>query len=378
MKARQAVICAALLGVFAIDYPQCGSYRAAHAQLAQVYLRDGLYGQALAEARRAIREDGPEARLLLVCALAHLGLDEIDAALERLGQAIALDPNNGDLHAVLRDICLRHERFAQAQALLGRLGADHPHNAWLAATQGWLLARQERLVEAEQALLRAIELDDHHLFAHIERSQILIDSGRFGEAESALAAALDLQPENPQLLLILGDCQLRFDHDAVADLAGATELRLLVLGDCQLHLDRDAEADTTLAKALATRAVAPVDIAQIYYQHQRPKRAIEYYQHALSRAPRDPLILNNLAWTYAEEGMRLHYALELSLQAVKIEADSPVYLDTYAELLHLLGRHQHAIAVIGQALAHEETDGEHRAYLEDQLAKFRGALYDRL
>ena len=86
-----------------------------------------------------------------------------------------------------------------------------------------------------------------------------------------------------------------------------------------------------------------------HYQHQRPKRAIEYYQRALSRAPRAPLILNNLAWTYAEEGMRLHYALELSLQAVKIEADSPVYLDTYAELLHRLGRHQHAIAVIGQA-----------------------------
>ena len=352
MKARQAVICAALLGVFAIDYPQCGSYRATHAQLAQVYLRDGLYGQALAEARRAIREDGPEARLLLVCALAHLGLDEIDAALERLGQAIALYPDNGDLHAVLRDICLRHERFAQAQALLDRLGADHPHNAWLAATQGWLHARQERLVEAEQTLLRAIELDDNHLFARIELSQILIDSGRFGEAESALAAALDLQPENPQLLLILGDCQLRLDHDA--------------------------EADTTLARALATRAVDPIDIARLYYQHQRPNRAIEYYQRALSRAPRDPLILNNLAWTYAEEGMRLHYALELSLQAVKIEADSPVYLDTYAELLHLLGRHQHAISVIGRALAHEEADGEHRAYLEDQMAKFRRALADRL
>ena len=174
-----------------------------------------------------------------------------------------------------------------------------------------------RFAEAERALLRAIYLDDAHLFVRIELSQILIGGGRFGEAESALAAALDLQPENPQLLLILGDCQLRLDHDA--------------------------EADTTLARALATQAVDPIDIARLYYQHQQPKRAIEYYQRALSRPPRDPLILNNLAWTYAEEGMRLHYALELSLPAVKIEADSPVYLDTYAELLHLLGRHQHAI-----------------------------------
>lgn len=351
MKARQTVICAALLGVFAIDYPQCGSYRATHAQLAQIYLRDGLYGQALAETRRAIREDGPEVRLLLVAALAHLGLDEIDVALEHLGHAMALDPDNGDLHAVLHDICQRHKRFAQVQALLDRLSADHPHSAWLTATQGWLYAQQERLVEAEQALLRAIDLDNDHLFARIELSQILIDSRRFSEAESALAAALNLQPENTQLLLVLGDCQLR--------------------------LDRDTEADITFAKALATRAVDPIDIARIYYQRQRPNRAIEYYQHALSRTPRDPLILNNLAWTYAEEGMRLHYALKLSLQAVKIEADSPVYLDTYAELLYLLGRHQHAIAVMGRALAHEEAEGEHRAYLEDQMAKFRRALADR-
>ena len=102
------------------------------------------------------------------------------------------------------------------------------------------------------------------------------------------------------------------------------------------------------------------------------------YEGVIQASPNAVIALNNLAWIYAEEGMRLHYALELSLQAVKIEADSPVYLDTYAELLHLLGRHQHAIAVIGRALAHEEADGEHRAYLEDQLAKFRRALADQL
>ena len=87
--ARQAVCCA-LLGAFVISNPQCGAYRAEHAQLAQVYLRDGLYGQALAEIRRAIRQDGPDDRLFLIAALARLGLGEVDSALELIGQAIAL------------------------------------------------------------------------------------------------------------------------------------------------------------------------------------------------------------------------------------------------------------------------------------------------
>ena len=77
--ARQAVCCA-LLGAFVISNPQCGAYRAGHAQLAHAYLRDGLYDQALAETRRAIRQDGPDDRLLLMAALARLGLDEVDAA----------------------------------------------------------------------------------------------------------------------------------------------------------------------------------------------------------------------------------------------------------------------------------------------------------
>ena len=77
---------------------------------------------------------------------------------------------------------------------------------------------------------------------------------------------------------------------------------------------------------------------------------------------------------YAEEGMRLNYALGLSMRAVKLEADSPVYLDTYAELLHLLGRRAHAVAIMRRALELEPPDGEQRIYLEGQMAKFQQAL----
>ena len=118
--ARQAVCCA-LLGAFVIGNPQCGAYRAGHAQLAHAYLRDGLYDQALAETRRAIRQDGPDDRLLLIAALARLGLDEVDAALELIGQAVALAPDNDDLYRALRDICQKEERFAQTEELLAQL-----------------------------------------------------------------------------------------------------------------------------------------------------------------------------------------------------------------------------------------------------------------
>ena len=345
--ARQAVCCA-LLGAFVISNPQCGTYRAGHAQLAHTYLRDGLYGQALAETQRAIRQDGPDDRVLLIAALARLGLDEVDAALELIGQAIALAPDNDDLYRALRDICQREQRFAQTEKILAHLRADHGQSASLWATEGWLYAHQERPDAAVEALRQAIQLDGHHLFAHIELGRLLIAEGRLAAAETALAAAVNMQPDDPQLVLALGDCQLR---------QGLAE-----------------RAAHTFAQALEAGVISAVDIARTYYERERPDRAIEYYERALAGAPDDPLILNNLAWTYAEEGLRLSYALNLSMRAVKLDAESSVYLDTYAELLHLLGRHAHAVAIMRQALALEPTDGEHRAYLEGQMAKFRRAL----
>ena len=345
--ARQ-VVCCALLGAFVISNPQCGAYRVEHAQLAHAYLRDGLYDQALAETRRAIRQDGPDDRLLLIAALARLGLDEVDAALELISQAIALAPDNDDLYRALRDICEKEERFAQTEELLAQLHTDHGQNASLWATEGWLHAHQERPAAAVEALRQAIQLDEHHLFAHIELSRLLRAEGRLAEAEIALAEAVRIQPDDPQLAL--------------------------TLGDYQLQQGRAEQAARTFEQALKAGVISAVDIALTYYEHKRPDRAIYYYERALADAPDDPLILNNLAWTYAEEGLRLSHALKLSIRAIKLDAESPVYLDTYAELLHLLGRHAHAVAIMRQALALEPTDGEHRAYLEGQMAKFRRAL----
>ena len=349
--ARQAVCCA-LLGAFVISNPQCGAYRAGHAQLAHAYLRDGLYDQALAETRRAIRQNGPDDRLLLIAAFARLGLGEVDTALELIGQAVTLAPDNDDLYSALRDICQKEEHFAQTEELLAQLRTDHGQSASLWATEGWLHAHQERPAAAVEALRQAIQLDEHHLFAHIELSRLLMAEGRFAEAEIALTEAVHIQPDDRQLAL--------------------------TLGDCQLQQGRAERAARTFERALKAGVISAVDIARIYYERERPDRAIEYYERALAGTPDDPLILNNLAWTYAEEGLRLSYALNLSMRAVKLEAESPVYLDTYAELLHLLGRHAHAVAIMRQALALEPTDGEHRAYFEGQMAKFRRALAARL
>ena len=92
------------------------------------------------------------------------------------------------------------------------------------------------------------------------------------------------------------------------------------------------------------------------------------------------LTLNNLAWTYAEAELNLDRAHELSLRAVKTDADNVVYLDTYAEVLFRKGRSDQAVAIIRRCLELEPITGEHYEYLHEQLARFNAdpdSLYPR-
>jgi tetratricopeptide (TPR) repeat protein len=146
----------------------------------------------------------------------------------------------------------------------------------------------------------------------------------------------------------------------------------VALGECALRLHDQALAETRFGQAVTasrTPQSTSVDIGQVYYDLGQRTQAIAYYERAMQQGTPDPLLQNNLAWTYAEEGIQLDRALELSLQAVKSEADNVVYLDTYAEVLHLSGRHVRALAVIRRACALEPEGGENYQYLQEQLEK---------
>ncbi len=84
----------------------------------------------------------------------------------------------------------------------------------------------------------------------------------------------------------------------------------------------------------------------------------------------DSTARNNLAWTAAMNNRRLDEALELSRLAVTAEPDSVIYRDTLAEVLHLLGRTEEALAIESACLL-DEPDEWH---LYEQIKKYREIL----
>ena len=342
----------ALLGVFVIENPQCG-VSADHRRLALYYLDQGHYEQALVEARRAVREDHADASSYLAMAMAQLGLAQPAEAVAALQQAILADPDNPQYYEALRQVCQEEGRFDLGRQALAQVLAAQPENHLAQANLGWVYAQLDDEAQARQWLEQAAAGDSTTTFAQVQLGRLYLRHRRFAEAAQVLEQALHRVPGDPGLLLVLGECQLQQGHLEEAD------------GRFAAALEHSKDPTATASQ-----------IAGLCYQQGLRRRAIDYYEQALRRGPQppSPALLNNLAWTYGEENLELDRALELSLQALKSEADSPVYLDTYAELYYKKGQGERAIALMRRALEAEPPDGEQREYLNRQMQKFYQSL----
>lgn len=354
-RAARQVGLFAVLAVFVIEN-QCGLGSADRQQLAVHFLERGQYERSLTEARRAIRQDGDASEPYLVAALAHLGLEQTGEAVASLVQAIERSPGEPRLYETLRRIAVEQGRADLARDAFQEMVDGDPDDVLARAGLGWALLVDGQVELALELLEQAARGDsavavEGRLFVRLELGNAYMSAERFGEAAAALGEAAALDSNDVRLRLALGECRLRW-------------------GDLE-----SAAVDFERALALSPNpGAAAARIAQIYHEVEARAAAIAYYERALEFTPDRVLVLNNLAWAYAEERRELDRAELLSLAAVKAEADNVTYLDTYAEVLYLKGRHQRAIAVMRRALELEPEDGRDRPYLEEQMAKFQGAI----
>jgi tetratricopeptide (TPR) repeat protein len=342
----------AALGVFVVQN-HCGMPGVKHEQLAVHLLERGQFERARREAERALRESPDDADMRVIAAIADASLGNVEGSVGALAEALRRSPDDPRLYAALRSLCTQEGCAELALVALQELQQAPGDNWYINANIGWALARSgdtERalpLLEAAVTQLAPDVDETEQIVAHHQLSHLYLDAKRYADAARVLEAALILRPEDSRLLVGIGECHLRQGYEEGAQPYFARAL------------------DTT-ENRLETASL----IAQVHYGAGLPRRAIDYYEVAASERTVTPLILNNLAWTYAEEGIELDRAASLSLRAVKAAVDNVVYLDTYAEVLFLQGRADQAIALMHRAIELEPEGGEHFDYLREQLARF--------
>ena len=92
-------------------------------------------------------------------------------------------------------------------------------------------------------------------------------------------------------------------------------------------------------------------IGDIYHEMKRDNAAFKAYDKALQYDADNILVLNNYAYFLSIVDKRLERALEMASRAIELEAGNATYIDTYAWVLHRLGRNDEAKSAMRQALS---------------------------
>ena len=91
-------------------------------------------------------------------------------------------------------------------------------------------------------------------------------------------------------------------------------------------------------------------IGDLYHEIDNDKQAFKAYRKALDYNPENAEVLNNYAYFLSLRNEELERALAMSLLAVTLEENNYNYIDTYAWVLHCLGRDSEAKKYMRQAL----------------------------
>lgn len=198
--------------------------------------------------------------------------------------------------------------------------------------------------------------------SYVVRRQMPDDSVR-----AAMERILQIEPDYTQARLQLLDMAIRQnDLDRVltvcreGELYEPSEILYYYYEGSALYLQgHDMEAIRRLQDGAAriddtTDPETASDVLSLLgdalYGHGLKEEAYSAYERALRHNPRNLLCLNNYAYYLSLERKDLEKAERMSRQTIEAEGDSPTYLDTYAWILYLQGKHTEALAYIREAL----------------------------
>ena len=135
--------------------------------------------------------------------IGYRGLREFDKALADCSKALALNPNDMDVHFACANAYGGKGDYASAIQHADVVLKADPEDAIAHNNRGNFLNQTGDYTQALQAFETAIRLDAHYALARLNRGVALFNLGRFPEATKALEEAFTASPEDAYVLLWL-------------------------------------------------------------------------------------------------------------------------------------------------------------------------------
>jgi len=246
---------------------------------------------------------------LMLVARAHVAQKDYDAAIQVLGQALALQPDRLDVHRDAIAVYLAAGKPEEALADAKALQKARPKEAVGYVFEGEVLAAQKKFNGAADAYRAALDRQPAPLLA-LRRHVLLTAAGKQNEADASLA---NWMREHPK--------------------------------------------DTVVRLYLADR-----DLSQKDY-----KGAARGYREVLASEPENPIALNNLAWTLSQ--LKDPKAVEYAEKAYRLAPTSPAIADTLGWILVERGDTKRGVELLSEAVAAAPNALEIRLHYAKALIK---------
>lgn len=277
-------------------------------------------------------------RMALVRVLAQAG--DTKRALLLAQEASAASPSDPAVMDLLGRAQVAAGERQQAQATYTKLSELVPTSPAPLLALADLQVANKDLSGGEQTLRKALTIKPDNIEAQQRLIALLLNQKR-GDVAVRIAKDIQKQHTGSAVGFVLeGDVlsSMGKPAEAVVPYAEAFKLDNTAQASVRLYAARVAAGQTQEAAKQAAEWIKtnPKDLALRTYMAennlaaQKYELAAQQYRQMLEIAPKNPMLLNNLAWVLGK--LKDKSAISIAQQAVSLAPNSPVVLDTYGVL----------------------------------------------
>jgi len=238
----------------------------------------------------------------------------------------------------------------------------------------------KKLDKAEQIIEEAQKLFPDNIYFYIIKASLLLEKNELDKAENILSSALIKEPNNINLYYYLIDIYKKKQDDAglekvLLEANNKFKDNESIVQEVVSFYSRienyDAAIDfvKNVIKDFPNVSNYHANIGYIYSLKKDFRNAEESFIKSIQLNERNAMALNNLAWLYCENDVKIREAIEYAKKACDLEPFSDVYLDTLAEAYFKNKEYDKAIEIIKKALK----INPNYTYLQMQLEKIQKA-----
>lgn len=297
---------------------------AAYYLLARHWLRKQDSTKAMAEARAGLDATG-RGEFHEIMGKAHLLNKDTIAAANAYAKWVEASPNNPLAYYHLAEAQRINKAPLDALRSLDQALALAPDLAEAAGAKATLLADIGRSAEGLKLATELQKKQPKSPAGFVAEAEILAKGSRFAEAGDAFVKAAELS----------GDNRLALRAHEAYQRAGQSDRSMAWLGQWLASRPDDTPVRHNLALALIRAG--------------KLKEAAGHYEQLHQTNPRNPVVVNNLAWLYSE--LKDKRALQLAEEAYKLSPDTPETMDTLGWILVNEGKAKRGLELLKKAHA---------------------------